>query len=414
MKQRTWVAIVLVPVVVILAGCRSPRASARGVVPMPPKAPPAVVAPTSSVQSAVAPAPAPAVARPAVTPRQVKQERRGFETKVDRLERYTAEQKKLQAQLNNELYDLQRKLAALQTQVQQVEGRAAETAKKIAEGETALSNLKNDVNVFKGRAPTEMPDAKVAEQKQQMEAQKIILQQRETEIRDLRSALAARDAMMKEQMRGAAAPAPAAPAAAAVNPPAAPAPAAVDSLMSAAQMVAEGNRLLRAGNADEAEKMFSSALVMDPLLASARVGLGSCRYARGDLEGARKLAEEVVTVEPRNPAALGLAGIVAWKQGDMKYATAMLERAIRQDPKDAQWHNYLGIVRYAQGKRVHAVDELEQAIALDPNLAEANFNLAVILATDDRPQLDKARQYYQASLRLGNARDEKLEGILYQ
>jgi len=57
---------------------------------------------------------------------------------------------------------------------------------------------------------------------------------------------------------------------------------------------------------------------------------------------------------------------------------------------------------------------LEKAVALNPNLAEANFNLAVILATDDRPQLDKARQYYQASLRLGNVRDEKLEGILYQ
>ena len=92
----------------------------------------------------------------------------------------------------------------------------------------------------------------------------------------------------------------------------------------------------------------------------------------------------------------------------------MLERAIKQDPKNAQLHNYLGIIRYAQGKRSHAVNELEKAVALNPNLAEANFNLAVILATDNRPQLEKARQYYQASLRLGNVRDEKLEGILYQ
>jgi len=122
----------------------------------------------------------------------------------------------------------------------------------------------------------------------------------------------------------------------------------------------------------------------------------------------------VIKAEPRNAEALGLAGIIAWKQNDLKLATTMLERAIRQDPKDAQLHNYLGIIRYAQGKRSHAVDELEEAVALNPNLAEAHFNLAVILATGDRPQLDKARQYYQASLRIGKGRDEKLEGILYQ
>ena len=59
------------------------------------------------------------------------------------------------------------------------------------------------------------------------------------------------------------------------------------------------------------------------------------------------------------------------------------------------------------------MDELEKAVELNPNLAEAHFNLAVILATDNRPQLDQARQHYESSRRLGNVRDEKLEGILY-
>ena len=92
----------------------------------------------------------------------------------------------------------------------------------------------------------------------------------------------------------------------------------------------------------------------------------------------------------------------------------MLERAIKRDPKDAQLHNYLGITFYAQGKQSRAMDEFEKAVELNPNLAEAHFNLAVILATDNRPQLDQARQHYQSSLQLGNARDEKMEGILNQ
>lgn len=403
MKRSVWLSLVLVPAVVLLAGCRSPFAKPRVV--MPPKAPAAVVAPTSAVQVATSTVQVVAAPQPAVNLKQLKQERRGVEVKMDRLEQSTAEQKKLQARLNNELYNLQRQLAAMQAQVQQVEGRATETAKKITDGETALLNLKNDMARLGGNSPAAAADPKLADQKRQMEAQQTILQQREAEIRDLRSALAARDAMMKDRARG---------AVATENPGAVPSSAPADASMGTARMVAEGNRLLGAGNPVEAEKMFSSALMMDPFLVGARFGLASCRYARGDLVEAKKLADEVIKSEPRNAEAFGLAGIIAWKQNDLKLATAMLERAIKYDPKNAQLHNYLGIIRYGQGKRSHAVDELEKAVSLNPNLAEANFNLAVILATDNRPQLDKARQYYQASLRLGNVRDEKLEGILYQ
>jgi tetratricopeptide (TPR) repeat protein len=390
MKRSAWLSLVLVPAVVLFAGCRSPFARAGAVVP--PKAPPAIVAPTSAVPKVAAP-------QSAVNPKQLKQDRRGVEVKIDRLEQLTAEQKKLQARLGDELYNLQRQLAAIQSQAQQVDGRAAETAKKIADGEAALAGLKNDMARLSAHSPPPAADPKLAEQKHQIEAQQTILQQRETEIRELRAALAARDEVMKEQLRGGIA---------------VPQAARVDSSTDTAQAVAEGNRLLRAGNPDKAEEMFSAALAMNPFLSDAKFGVASCRYARGDLAEAKQRVDEVIKAEPKNADALGLAGIIAWKQNDLNLATAMLERAIKQDPKDAQLHNYLGIIRYAQGKRSHAVDELEKAVDLNPNLAEAHFNLAVILATDNRPDLDQARQHYQASLRLGNVRDEKLEGILYQ
>ena len=350
-----------------------------------------------------------AAPEPAASPKQLKQARRAVEIQLDRLEQSAAEQKKLQARLNNNLYDLQRQLAAIQIQIRQVEEQATATAQKIAEGEKTLSTLKQDVTSLGVRTPAAGESPKqLAEQKQKIEDQQTILKQRETEIRDLRQALAARDEMMKAQGRNVAVPPPAVTSAPVKN---ISAPAAPTN--NAVQMVAEGHRLLQAGNAAEAEKKFSSALVQDPRLISARFGLASCLYSRGELPAAKKLADEVIKAEPRNADALGLAGIIAWKQNDLKPAADLLERAIRQAPKDAQLHNYLGIIRYAQGKRSPAVKELETAVALNPNLAEANFNLAVILATDQHPQLDKARQYYQASLRLGNARDEKLEGILY-
>jgi Flp pilus assembly protein TadD len=349
-----------------------------------------------------------------VNPKPLKQERRGVEANVDRLEQFTAKQKNLQAQLSNDLYDLQRQIVAVQTKVNQIETLATETAMKMTDGETALAHLKNDMARLNGSAPVSVADPKLADQKRQMETQQAILQQREAEIRDLRTALAARDAMMKEQMRGSVVKPPPSASATAADPVVIPKPATANSSMSTSQMVAEGNRLLQNRNPDEADIMFSMALAKDPFLVSARFGLASCRYARGDLAAAKKLTDEVIKAEPQNARALGLAGIVAWRQNDLKLATTMLERAIKRDPKDAQLHNYLGITFYAQGKQSRAMDEFEKAVELNPNLAEAHFNLAVILATDNRPQLDQARQHYQLSLQLGNARDEKMEGILNQ
>jgi tetratricopeptide (TPR) repeat protein len=411
MKHAAMQGLILIPAVVFLSGCRSPSSKVKVV--MPPTSPSAIVAPTSAVPVATPMVPMAATPQPTVNPKSLRQERRDMEAKIDRLEQFTAEQKKLQARLNNELYDLQRRLAAVQTQVQQVEERAAETARKIADGETKLADLKHDLARWSNHAPTAVPDAKLADQKRQMETQRTKLQQREAEIRDLRTALAARDATMKEEMRGSVVkPPPAVPLTFAA-PVAVPQLIASNSSLSASQMVAEGNRLLRDGNPDEADVMFSMALAQDPFLVGARLGLASCRYARGDLSEAKKLADKVIKAEPRNAEALGLAGIIAWRQNDLKLATTLLERAIKQNPKDAPLHNYLGILCYAQGKRSRATAELEKAVELNPNLPEAHFNLAVLLATDHHPQFDQARGHYQSSLRLGNARDEKLEGILY-
>ena len=278
MKHSALQSLIFVPVVVFLSGCRNPSSMVK--VAMPPKAPTSIVAPTSVVPVATSMIRVATAPQLAANPKPLKQERRGVEANIDRLEQFTAEQKNLQAQLSNDLYDLQRQIAAVQTKVKQIESVATETARKMTDGETALAHLKNDMARLNGSAPASVADPKLADQKRQMETQQAILQQREAEIRDLRTALAARDAMMKEQMRGSVAkPPPSAPATAA-DPVVIPKPATANSSMSTSQMVAEGNRLLQNRNPDEADIMFSMALAKDPFLVSARFGLASCRYAQ--------------------------------------------------------------------------------------------------------------------------------------
>ena len=91
----------------------------------------------------------------------------------------------------------------------------------------------------------------------------------------------------------------------------------------------------------------------------------------------------------------------------------ILETAVNLDNSNAQLHNYIGIVKHAQGDLVRAGDEFTRAVELEPDHVEAQFNLAVVLATSEPPRLQEAKKYYENALRLGSDRNEVLEEILY-
>jgi len=94
-------------------------------------------------------------------------------------------------------------------------------------------------------------------------------------------------------------------------------------------------------------------------------------------------------------------------------AVTALRGALEIDPASAQLHNYMGILLHAQDDLSGAAEEFRNAAALDAKHVEARFNLAVILATEDPPQMDEAKRYYEEALKLGSERNEMLEEILY-
>ena len=89
-----------------------------------------------------------------------------------------------------------------------------------------------------------------------------------------------------------------------------------------------------------------------------------------------------------------------------------LTRALAINPKNPTAHNYLGITVSQKGWPEVAHKELETAILLDPKYADAHFNLAVVLATNDPPDKESAGKYYQQARALGAERDESLEQLI--
>lgn len=179
------------------------------------------------------------------------------------------------------------------------------------------------------------------------------------------------------------------------------------------ELLTEANIKLRDGDTQGAESLFSAALEANPGLSEARLGLIACHYTRGDIETSERMVDEFLSKYPDNARALGLKGIIIWQQGDLKSARRTLQKALRRDPTDPQLHNYMGIIHHERNDFGRAVQAFRRSIELDPDYAEAQFNLAILLATSEKPQLDEARARYEAALQLGNRRDRDLEDILY-
>ena len=56
--------------------------------------------------------------------------------------------------------------------------------------------------------------------------------------------------------------------------------------------------------------------------------------------------------------------------------------------------------------------EFKSALAIDPSFGDAHFNLAVLYATSDPPDFEKAREHYAKALGRGIPKDAGLEKLL--
>ncbi len=116
-------------------------------------------------------------------------------------------------------------------------------------------------------------------------------------------------------------------------------------------LLRQGRAQLIVGNANAAEASFRRALVVNPRLTEARLGLGKA-VMRTSAADAERIFEEVVAKEPRNAQAL----------------------------------NNLGVARDLQGKHAEAQKAYQQALDAAPGLASAQQNMALSLAVSGRPQ----------------------------
>jgi len=178
-------------------------------------------------------------------------------------------------------------------------------------------------------------------------------------------------------------------------------------------LMANGEKLLGEGRVEEALAVFSVLLEQNPSNARAMMGLASCYYNIWDFKNAESILNQLLDIHPTYAEAMGLKGMISWRNNDLEKADRYLSRGLLLDAKSAQLHNYMGIVHHSRQKLQEAAKEFRQAVDLDPRHAEAQFNLAVVLATSSPSDITSARKYYESAISLGSERNQDLEKILY-
>jgi Flp pilus assembly protein TadD len=165
-------------------------------------------------------------------------------------------------------------------------------------------------------------------------------------------------------------------------------------------------------NYAEAERTYDKLLARDPKNPYLLSNQGVVLFRQDKLKSAEVMLKKAVTVAPSDAFGQSTLGIIYYRMHRYDEAMRYLTTALQLDPKNATAHNYLGITASQKGYPEAAADEIQKAIALNPNYADAHFNLAVVYATNQPPDKSRAREHYDAAVRLGASPDPTLEKLI--
>jgi tetratricopeptide (TPR) repeat protein len=141
-----------------------------------------------------------------------------------------------------------------------------------------------------------------------------------------------------------------------------------------------GYVLEQVGRADEAERQYQRALVLNPGLASAHTNLGTALAARGRFTEAAAHLSEAVRLEPGNAAARNNLGALLLQQHQLDAAARQFRLALELNPDHADAHANLGSALAQQGAYNDALRQFDEALRIDPRHAAAGANRQAVLA----------------------------------
>lgn len=156
---------------------------------------------------------------------------------------------------------------------------------------------------------------------------------------------------------------------------------------------------------------FKGALELDPDNLDALTRIGMIYAAMGQDVEAELYLERAFQLDPSDPKLLLPLGFSQINQEKIFMAISTLARAVALEPENAAYHRFLGVACRSVGWTDAARAAFEQSFRIDSNSAETAYNMAILLATLDEPQKEKAKTWYEKAKELGASPDPDLEAF---
>ena len=176
--------------------------------------------------------------------------------------------------------------------------------------------------------------------------------------------------------------------------------------------------LLRTGLAQEQLGNYASALAVYERAPAAGSNAAEvvkaksrCLINLGRVDSAIDQLQTLITEQPKDSQAKVLLAIAFCRNRQFSNAIEILVPLATENPSDALAQSALGAAYMGLGNTDAAATALRKAVELDPANADAQFNLAQLLAESPR-DVDQARAHYKQFLEAGGAHDPALDKAL--
>ena len=178
------------------------------------------------------------------------------------------------------------------------------------------------------------------------------------------------------------------------------------------KLLVQAENALQSQDYKAAEQNLKDALRANPKNATALLSLAGIKINQRKQDEAEVLLQKALVYQPNNAAAHYRLGVCYFQQNKLVDASNSFEKAARNERSNARAHHYLGIIASKMSNRARAEAEFKSALAVDPGYGDAHFNLAVLYATGNPPNLDRAREHYRLAIKKGVAPDASLERLI--
>ena len=165
-----------------------------------------------------------------------------------------------------------------------------------------------------------------------------------------------------------------------------------------------GLLLERRGRHEDALVEFRRVVAIDPEFGEAYNNIGIVERARGRTEAAEEAFRRSIKVSPDFAGAYSNLALLLEDRKEFAEAETLLRQAVKRAPKEPDIRSNLGALLHLLGRDEEAVRELERATALDPRSASAFNNLGTALGRLGRPAEEMAA--YRRALSLDPASAE--------